>query len=68
MPGRVIVRIWSFQHDMWWASNERGYTDNIHSAGVYSRQRAEEICASANCCCPPEKPDEVIREMHEDRP
>ena len=40
--------IWSFEHNAWWKPNERGYTTNIAAAGVYSLDRASEICQNAN--------------------
>lgn len=41
-------RIWSFEHDMWWKPNRRGYTQNIGKAGIYSAEEARAICDDAN--------------------
>ncbi len=35
--------IWSRQHDAWWCANECGYTDSVLLAGVYTKERAEQI-------------------------
>ena len=40
-------RIWSFEHDAWWAPNERGYCANKLDAGQYEVQRAAEIVEGA---------------------
>ena len=40
--------IWSFEHDAWWAANECGYTPKMLAAGVYTKQRADEIVEKAN--------------------
>lgn len=40
--------IWSEEHGRWWRPGERGYTDRIVEAGIYSKARADAICANAN--------------------
>lgn len=40
--------IWSFEHDAWWAPNERGYVSDFHAAGKYPEERAYEIVKDAN--------------------
>lgn len=39
--------IWSNQRGMWWRPNERGYTQILEEAGVYSRADAERIISGA---------------------
>jgi len=41
--------IWSNENCAWWSPGRRGYTRTIGSAGRYSLEEADEICASANC-------------------
>lgn len=40
--------IWSNEHGAWWGENERGYTDCLELAGVYSHADAQRILAGAN--------------------
>lgn len=40
--------IWSFEHDMWWKGDHRGYTKCAGEAGHYTRQQAEDIVTAAN--------------------
>lgn len=40
--------IWSIEHNAWWASNSRGYTEIRENAGVYSYEDALKIVESAN--------------------
>lgn len=42
------VNIWSFEHNGWWAPNEMGYVPDRSRAGVYTMQRAVDICSGAN--------------------
>lgn len=35
--------IWSNQHNLWWGSNESGYTNVIEFAGRYSKKQAKKI-------------------------
>lgn len=35
--------VWSNQHRAWWRANSHGYTDNVKSAGRYSRAEAISI-------------------------
>ena len=39
--------IWSYEHDAWWAPNERGYVRDVESAGRYTPEHAAKICARA---------------------
>jgi len=39
--------IWSYEHNSWWASNHRGYTEKIEEAGQYSAQEAGDIVTSS---------------------
>jgi hypothetical protein len=57
------VRIWSFEHNAWWAPNEMGYSQDIEKAGLYERERAEAIVSDANIACPQDHPHEEIREV-----
>src|SRR3954468_9899002 len=41
--------IWSNQHGMWWAPDERGYTRVIDEAGRYSELVAARIVSGATC-------------------
>ena len=52
-------RIWSFQHDQWWAPYSMGYVSDIRMAGIYSLEEAIVLCKHANLC--PRWDDE---EMH----
>ncbi len=40
--------IWSWEHNAWWALNERGYVEKKENAGIYSFDRATKICIGAN--------------------
>lgn len=40
--------IYSYEHKAWWKPGERGYSEDIGGAGVYSFEKAVEICKSAN--------------------
>lgn len=41
------VLIWSYEHNAWWAPNERGYVSDVFRAGRYTPKRAGEICGAA---------------------
>ncbi len=56
------VRIWSFEHNAWWAPGRSGYAPDEASAGLYSREEATQICRDANIACAPGHPHEEIRE------
>lgn len=45
--------IWSYEHNAWWAPNERGYVREIQRAGRYTPEDAARICARAF-------PDEIM--------
>jgi hypothetical protein len=45
---RDLVKIWSFEHDAWWAPDSIGYTNNEAGAGLYERAKAEAIVRGAN--------------------
>jgi len=51
------VLIWSNEHKAYWRDNSQGYAINIASAGLYPRDEAEKIVASAS------KGDEQIIEL-----
>lgn len=40
--------IWSNEHCSWWRANSNGYTIHRGEAGIYSREKALEICFGAN--------------------
>lgn len=40
--------IWSFEHNAWWKSGHRGYSESYAEAGSYSYQEALKICHGAN--------------------
>lgn len=40
--------IWSIEHNAWWRPMERGYTHEIQDAGIYTKEKAVEICFHAN--------------------
>lgn len=42
------VLIWSLEHGAWWRPGEWGYTRDRSEAGIYSLERATEICLRAN--------------------
>jgi len=35
--------IWSYKHNMWWGADQCGYAADVHFAGVYSLEEANEI-------------------------
>ena len=35
--------IWSNEHNAWWGPREAGYVTQVLCAGVYTRERAEQI-------------------------
>lgn len=39
--------IWSFEHDAWWAPNERGYTEDLEKAGRYNAADAGRIVVNS---------------------
>lgn len=43
--------IWSASHDAWWRPNECGYTRDLLTAGVYTREHAER-CARGDRVVP----------------
>ena len=46
-PRRYLV--WSFEHGGWWTpGGARGYTNELEEAGLFSHDRALEICLSGN--------------------
>jgi hypothetical protein len=49
----------SFEHNAFWAPNERGYTKVIEKAGRYTKEKAEKICLGANEYLEPTNPYEV---------
>ena len=51
--------IWSNEHNAWWGPAERGYVRDIRSAGLYTFERAAEICDCANIAV---EPDEAPKE------
>lgn len=61
----ATVRIWSFEHNAWWAPESCGYTQDVASAGLYERAKAVQICRDANIACAPGHPHEEIREVSE---
>jgi hypothetical protein len=40
--------IWSIEHDAWWAPAERGYTQRIADAGMYTDDESAKILERAN--------------------
>ncbi len=50
-------RIWSFEHNSWWKSNQMGYTEDISEAGIYNLLDAVAICTEANI---KDVPDEAM--------
>lgn len=39
--------IWSNEHSLWWAADERGYDSSLNNAGRYTREKALGICTGA---------------------
>lgn len=39
--------IWSNEHQLWWRENSSGYTNNVGTAGRYSREDAMTICKTS---------------------
>lgn len=53
--------IWSNEHQLWWKANNRGYTKDIHEAGVYGFHESLEIVGQANKHAPRDEwPHEVM--------
>lgn len=40
--------IWSNEHGLWWKPNQRGYTQRVEEAGLYTLDEAIKICTEAN--------------------
>lgn len=40
--------IWNTERNAWWAPECHGYTNKIEEAGIYSEEKAREICDQAN--------------------
>lgn len=57
---QAVYFIWSNEHRAWWMAREFGYSEEIATAGLYSRARAIEICAKANRF---QKPGEIPNEI-----
>lgn len=45
--GGVRWLVYSREHNLWWRSNGAGYAPVIEEAGRYTREEAEQICATA---------------------
>lgn len=41
-------RIWSIEHNQWWAPHSMGYVSEIATAGIYSLEEAIVLCNFAN--------------------
>lgn len=41
-------RIWSIEHDKWWAPYCMGYVSDVNMAGIYSFDEAVVLCKQAN--------------------
>ncbi len=41
-------RIWSIEHNKWWAPHSMGYVSDIVMAGIYSLEEAIVLCNFAN--------------------
>lgn len=50
------VLIWSGEHRMWWRPEGKGYSQDIHHAGIYTRVEAEDYTSH----CGPEKMINII--------
>lgn len=59
-------RIWSFEHNAWWAPRQRGYRQSIDEAGIYGYIEATQIVGGANVGCPDDKPNEEMRLVLDD--
>jgi hypothetical protein len=59
----MLYYIRSIEHEYpkgiacWWRPNSRGYTNDLHQAGLYTETEAKEICYGANLM---EKNEEMI--------
>jgi len=38
--------IWDSMREKWWNPRSSGYTGNLRDAGVYTKSKAESICAA----------------------
>ena len=46
----IVYLLWSNKHQAWWRPSDRGYTEDIDEAGLYSRIEAiERVARSADC-------------------
>lgn len=53
--------IWSVGHNAWWKGGEFGYTTDRTNAGIYTFDKAIEICKRANFALTnEEKPNEAM--------
>ena len=52
--------VWSIEHNAWWADAEHGYTTDKTKAGIYTFDKAREICKNANLGHKSYKPQEAM--------
>lgn len=43
-----LFKIWSIEHQAWWAPNRRGYDKQRRNGGIYSLEEALKIVRDAN--------------------
>lgn len=60
MPPEDHYLVWSHEHGCWWRANSQGYTNDVRSAGIYTRDEAVSISHNArDRWRPGHKPDEL---------
>lgn len=65
--GITYYKIWSHEHQGWWAPHRQGYVKLRKEAGVYPEAEAREIVESANIGLKDE-PNEAMVELVADEP
>ena len=60
VPPQETYLVWSNEHKSWWGPDERGYYDEVASAGRYTKEQAEDICQHARSHIPGQPPPEVM--------
>lgn len=54
----MLYRIWSNEHNAWWAPNSNGYTSVLEAAGWYDAEDTLNILTRSAMGSPPGRPKE----------